>query len=126
MTGTVLIIGTLDTKAKDLRYLQTKLEDEGARTLLMDVSCKSRPVDEFPGISCRTVAMAGGSEFQAVAGLDKISAVQVMIKGATKVTKGLCDERKIQGVRFACFRSLRQWTAFPQIHRRQIGTPWQN
>jgi uncharacterized protein (UPF0261 family) len=87
MTGTVLIIGTLDTKAKDLRYLQTKLEDEGTRTLLMDVSCKSEPVEDFSGISCRTVAMAGGSEFQTVAGLDNLGGA-VMIKGATKVTKG--------------------------------------
>jgi uncharacterized protein (UPF0261 family) len=98
MRGTVLIIGTLDTKAKELRYLQTKLEDEGAQTLLMDVSCKSQTVEDFSNISCETVAMAGGEEFRAVAGLDKISAVQLMIKGATKVTTGLCDEGKIQGV----------------------------
>ena len=84
MTGTVLIIGTLDTKAKDLRYLQAKLEAEGAQTLLMDVSCKSQPSRIFPNISCETVAMAGGEEFRAVAGLDKISAVQLMIKGATE------------------------------------------
>jgi uncharacterized protein (UPF0261 family) len=98
MRGTVLIIGTLDTKAKDLRYLQSKLEAEGAQTLLMDVSCKSQPIEDFSGISCRTVAMAGGSEFRAVAGLDKISAVQIMIKGATKITNGIFDEGKIQGV----------------------------
>jgi uncharacterized protein (UPF0261 family) len=98
MRGTVLIIGTLDTKAKDLRYLQSKLEAEGAQTLLMDVSCKSQPIEDFSGISCRTVAMTGGSEFRAVAGLDKISAVQIMIKGATKITNGIFDEGKIQGV----------------------------
>ncbi len=98
MRRTVLIIGTLDTKAKELRYLQGKLEDEGAQTLLMDVSCKSQPVEDFSSVSCRTVAMAAGEEFRVVAGLDKISAVQLMIKGATKVARGLWDEGKIQGV----------------------------
>ena len=99
MKGTVvLIVGTLDTKAKDLLYLQSGVRAEGAQTLLMDVSCRFQLQEASPGISCEAVAAAGGSTFQAVAGLDKLSAVQIMIQGATKVTQTLHEEGRIQGV----------------------------
>ena len=41
MAKTILVIGTLDTKAKELGYLQKKIETEDVESLLMDVSCKA-------------------------------------------------------------------------------------
>jgi uncharacterized protein (UPF0261 family) len=40
MAKTILVIGTLDTKAKELDYLRKRIEAEGVQSLLMDVSCK--------------------------------------------------------------------------------------
>ena len=44
MAKTILIIGTLDTKAKELAYLRERIEAEGVKSLLMDIGCKSETV----------------------------------------------------------------------------------
>ena len=75
MAKRILVIGTLDTKAKELLYLQRRIEVEGMETLLMDVSCKSKQ-SGFPcDVSCRTVAGEIGREVEEIAQLDKISAL---------------------------------------------------
>ena len=44
MAKTILIIGTLDTKAKELAYLRERIEAEGVKSLLMDIGLQSRTV----------------------------------------------------------------------------------
>ena len=85
MAKTVLVIGTLDTKAKELDYLRKRIEAEGVQSLLMDVSCKAEPPESGSDISCRTVAEESGKDFDEIARLDKISAVNRMTEGATKI-----------------------------------------
>jgi uncharacterized protein (UPF0261 family) len=98
MANTILIIGTLDTKAKELKYLQQKIEAEGVQSLLMDVSSKM-PSTEFPShISCETVAKESGKNFEAISRLDKNSAVNRMTDGAVRIGKRMAAEKKIQGV----------------------------
>ena len=98
MTKTILIIGTLDSKAKELNYLRQRIEAEGVESLMMDVSCKFEPC-EFPSdISCKTVAEEGGKDFLEIAGLDKISAVKLMMDGAIKIVKKMAAEKKCHGV----------------------------
>ena len=43
MKKTILIIGTLDSKAKELNYLRQRIEAEGVSSLMMDIGCKSEP-----------------------------------------------------------------------------------
>jgi uncharacterized protein (UPF0261 family) len=98
MTKTILIIGTLDTKAKELKYLQQRIEAEGVQSLLMDVSCKSVPSEVSAAVTCKTVAKESGKDFSEIAQRDKISAVNLMTKGAIKIVKKLLDEERIHGV----------------------------
>ena len=63
MEKTILIIGTLDTKAKELAYLRKRIEAEGVKSLLMDVSCKSEPSASFSDVPCETVANKVGKDF---------------------------------------------------------------
>jgi len=98
MTNTILIIGTLDTKAKELMYLQRRIEAEGVQSLLMDVSCKSEPSELSASVTCKTVAKESGKEFSEIVQLDKITAVNLMTKGAITTAKKLLDEERIQGV----------------------------
>jgi uncharacterized protein (UPF0261 family) len=98
MGNTVLIIGTLDTKGRELGYLKNQIQAEGVQTLLMDVSCKSRQLTNLGDISCETIAMTAGKGFEEIALLDKSSAVQVMTAGAAELVKGFFDQAKIQGV----------------------------
>jgi uncharacterized protein (UPF0261 family) len=98
MAKTILVIGTLDTKAKELVYLQRRIEAEGVKTLLMDVSCKSEQ-SEFPSdVSCRTVAREIGKEFEEIAQLDKISALRLMTDGAMKVAEKMVAVGEFHGI----------------------------
>ena len=98
MERTVLVIGTLDTKAKELVYLQRRIEAEGVKTLLMDVSCKSEQTEMHPEVSCRTVTREIGKEFEEIAQLDKISALRLMTEGAMKVAEKMVTEGKFHGI----------------------------
>jgi uncharacterized protein (UPF0261 family) len=98
MTSTILIIGTLDTKAKELKYLQQRIESAGVQSLLMDVSCKSEPSGFPAAVTCRTVAKESGQDFSEIARQDKITAVNLMTNGAINIAKKLLDEARIQGV----------------------------
>lgn len=98
MAKTILIIGTLDTKAKELKYLQQIIEAEGVQSLLMDVSCKSEPSEFSAAVTCKTVAKESRKDFSEIVQLDKISAVNLMTKGAIKIVKKILDEERIHGV----------------------------
>ena len=98
MTRAVLVIGTLDTKARELAYLRKRVEAEGPKTILMDVSCKHEQ-SEFPAeVSCRTVAREIGKDLREIAQLDKISAVKLMTDGAMKIVKRMIAGEEFQGV----------------------------
>ena len=98
MTRAVLIIGTLDTKARELVYLRKRIEAEGLKALLLDVSCKSEQ-SEFPTeVSCRTVAREIGKDLREIAQLDKISALKLMTDAGMKIVRRMVAEEKFQGV----------------------------
>jgi len=98
MGNTVLIIGTLDTKAKELIYLRQRIVAAGAESLLMDVSCGSELTDSPADIPSREVAREIGMDFSAITPLDKTSAVKAMTQGAVKAAERLMTEGKFHGV----------------------------
>lgn len=98
MESTILVIGTLDTKAKELVYLQRGIEAEGVKTLLMDVSCKSEQSKYRSDVSCRTVAGEIGKELEEIAQLDKISALRLMTDGAMKIAERMVVAGEFHGI----------------------------
>ena len=98
MAKTILIIGTLDTKAKELAYLREKIEAEGVKTLVMDISCQSEATEFRGDISCREVANAVGKDFEEIVRLDKTSAVEMVTDGAMKISERMLAEEKFHGV----------------------------
>jgi len=98
MVRTVLVIGTLDTKAKELVYLRGRIEAEGVKALLMDVSCKAEQ-SEFPSdVSCRTIAREIGKEFEEITHMDKISALKLMTDGAMKIAERMVAAGEFHGI----------------------------
>jgi len=98
MATTVLVIGTLDTKAKELVYLRGRIEAEGVKALLMDVSCKAEQ-SEFPSdVSCRTIAREIGKEFEEITHMDKISALKLMTDGAMKIAQRTVAAGEFHGI----------------------------
>jgi uncharacterized protein (UPF0261 family) len=95
---TVLVMGTLDTKARELAYLQERIAAEGANTLLMDVSCQSGDSILPADISCEAITKEVGKAFEEIGQLKKISALTVMSEGAGKIARRMIAEGKIHGI----------------------------
>lgn len=94
----VLLIGTLDTKGREYRYVQERFRAEGIEPLVMDVSCKTF-AKEFPShVSCREVAQAAGTDFDAVSQMERVPAQRVMTEGAIRLSERLYQEGRFRGV----------------------------
>ena len=98
MPKTILVIGMLDTKSKELGYLRERIEKEAVEVLLMDVSCKEARTGEVAEIPCAAVAKELGKDFTEVSQSDKIAAVNLMMEGAVRITKTLVEEGRVHGV----------------------------
>ncbi len=85
--GTVLIMGTLDTKGAEFAYLKELIEQAGLNTILMDTNTGGEPVI-IPDISAGEVAAAGGGDIAEIrASRDTGKCTPIMINGA--ITKAL-------------------------------------
>ncbi len=98
MTKTILVIGTYDTKDEELHYVCDRIKAQGGEVLAMDVSVlgdPSAPTD----ISKHQVAEAGGSSIQAAIDCgEENAAMQIMARGAAKLSAQLYADGKIDGM----------------------------
>ena len=98
MAKTILVIGTYDTKDDELHYMCSRIEALGGKVLSMDVSVlgdPSKPTD----ISKHDVAAAAGKTIQdAIDAGDENFAMQIMARGAAKLTAELHADGKIDGM----------------------------
>lgn len=60
MTGSILIVSSLDTKGQEIRFLKTLIEQRGHKILLLDMSMRGEP--QIPAdIPCEEVARDDGT-----------------------------------------------------------------
>jgi len=98
MSETVAIVGTLDTKGAELRYLQQRIAAAGAATLVIDVGVLAAPAFE-PDVTRHVVARAAGARITDLAAAhDRGHAVTRMAAGAAHVVADLFGQDKIGGV----------------------------
>lgn len=95
---TVLLIGTLDTKGKEYQYVREKLEAEGIRSLLMDVSCKGFDPEFSSDIQCKEVARTAKTDFDSVSQMERVPAQKAMTEGAIKLSEELFRQGKFHGI----------------------------
>jgi uncharacterized protein (UPF0261 family) len=98
MVKPVLVLGTFDTKEKEIFYLRKRIEAEGLCVLFMDVSCRTQKLGATVEISCEVVAGEEGKTFSEVSQLDKISAVRVMSAGAAKKVLKMVAQEEFYGM----------------------------
>jgi uncharacterized protein (UPF0261 family) len=59
---TVVILGTLDTKGRELAYLRDRIRDHGVETVLVDVGIFEPQVE--PDVARSEVATAAGADVE--------------------------------------------------------------
>lgn len=98
MQAKVLILGALDTKADDFRFVRDIMQRAGVETTVMDVGVMGEPgmpVD----IGREEVARAGGAELaRFLSGEHKDRAMQVMTDGAAAITRRIHQEDGVAGI----------------------------
>jgi uncharacterized protein (UPF0261 family) len=93
--ATVVLVGTLDTKGAEYRFLRERLLAHGVETLLVDVSSGGQPLVE-PDVPAADVAAAAGAKPAALT--DRGEAVETMARGAAAVVRRLHEEGRLQGI----------------------------
>lgn len=97
-TRTILIIGTYDTKADELAFLEQVIREQGGRAISLDVSVlgeTSHPVTH----SKHAVAAAAGSSIAAViASGDENTAMAIMARGAVALAQTLFAKGAFDGM----------------------------
>jgi len=95
--GTVVVIGTLDTKGEELGFVRDRLEMSGIGTLLVDVGIIDPPVIE-PDIDRYEVAAATGFEIDSAGSEERGEAVAAMAEAAAAIARRLLAEGRCDGV----------------------------
>ncbi|MCB9781339.1 MAG: Tm-1-like ATP-binding domain-containing protein [Candidatus Omnitrophica bacterium] len=93
----IALIGTLDTKGPEIRYVQGVIESQGCSVLLIDTGTLSSA--EEAAITAKEIADAAGTTIEALREEgDRGKSVSAMCEGIAKIVRGLHDEGKISGV----------------------------
>jgi len=94
----ILLVGTLDSKGREVAYLRQRVEERGWGVITLDVGTLSNPTCSAD-ISQEQVAKAGGSDLvQVKAKKDRSYSVEIMTRGAIKKAAKLYSRRELAGV----------------------------
>jgi uncharacterized protein (UPF0261 family) len=98
MAGTVLLLGTFDTKGHEYAFVCDRLRDLGVAVLLVDAGI-NEPVGVEPDMARTALAEAGGPRIEELASAgDRGAAVEAMARGASVVVRRLFDEGRFDGI----------------------------
>lgn len=98
MQKTVAIVGTLDTKGVEYKFLKDQIEANGVSTLVINTGIIAEPTFP-PDISASEVANAVGVDLdELIKERDRGRSVAVMSQGAAAIVKDLYSKGKIHGV----------------------------
>ena len=98
MSGTVLLVGALDTKGVEYAFVKDLIEAAGLETLVVDFGVMGQPALE-PDVSRAEVASAAGGDLAYLAsGTHKDEAMRTMAQGLASVVERLYREGRFDGV----------------------------
>ena len=98
MSKAIMVIGTMDTKGDEVRYLREQIEARGHETVVVDVGVLEEPPLQAD-LTRQEVAKAGGLSLpEVLASGDRRIAVQTMMDGASKIAEELHQAGKLSGV----------------------------
>lgn len=98
MPGTVLLLGTFDTKGHEYAFVRDRLRDLNVAVLLVDAGI-NEPVGAQPDVARNAVAEAAGARIDELASAgDRGTAVEAMVRGAPVVVRRLFEEGRFDGI----------------------------
>ena len=98
MAKKVVIVGALDTKGQEFKFVKDLIEKEGLDTLVVDFGVMGEPGFE-PDINREEVAMKGGHKISEFAdGGHKDEAMKTMSIGLKEVVSQLYEDGKLDGI----------------------------
>ncbi len=98
MAKTVVIVGALDTKGQEFKFIKELIEEEGLHTLTVDFGILGAPYYP-PQVTRDEVARAGGGDLAELrSGEHKDRAMQVMADGLAEVVRKLYAEGRLDGI----------------------------
>ncbi len=95
---TVVLIGTMDTKATQILFVKERIEKLGHKVVIMDTGTRGASPPEAD-ITCDEVARAAGTIIADVRQMKELSSiVPLIIDGATKKAKELLGAGRLDGI----------------------------
>jgi uncharacterized protein (UPF0261 family) len=94
----IAIIGALDTKGAELRFVRDQIAARGHRTLVVNTGVLGAPAFAADVTNADVARVAGASLEALVAAGDRGQAVMTMARGAERVVRQLFDDRAIAGI----------------------------
>lgn len=96
--ATIVVMGALDTKGAELKFVKDQIEDRGHKTVVVDVGVLGEPA--FAATIPRAeVAKAAGADLGALAAAaDRGNAVSTMAKGAHEIARRLLEQGQLDAI----------------------------
>ena len=100
MAKTIIILGTLNTKEIEGLYIRNQIEKFGHKAIFIDISLKkSNPkILREDDITNEMVIKEAGSSIEEVEKSERMPAIDVMVKGTTKIVHRLYSSGKLDGI----------------------------
>jgi uncharacterized protein (UPF0261 family) len=122
MTKTIVIVGTLDTKGEEVKYIQELIAKRGHRTIVIDPSVLGE-APFVPDITRDQVAEAAKTSLKEVIALgEEGKAMAVMAEGTAKVAQELYSSGDLDGI-IALGGSMGTSLAMPLMNALPLLTP---
>jgi len=94
----IVVIGTLDTKGEQIRFLKDHIAQEGHKAIVFDLSMGGAPLFEAD-ITPQEIAQAGGKDIEEIkSSKDRATITQAMQAGAIEKIKQLFSAGKVDGI----------------------------
>src|SRR3954464_13574068 len=96
--ATVVVLGALDTKGEEVRFLAKQIEERGHKVLVVDVGVLGQPAFT-PFITRDEVATAGGASLAAlVSEADRGRAVTAMSRGGSVIVQRMLERGELDAI----------------------------
>jgi uncharacterized protein (UPF0261 family) len=93
-----LILGALDTKGREIRYLRERISKSGLQTIVLDNGILGEPRAIVPDISASEVALAAGTTLKKIRRAPtRRAAIAEMTEGCKVIVRSLYEDERIHG-----------------------------